>query len=125
MIITRRYVGWVEDRRLELTHEDYALRKKRQEERWNGQLSPAMFPWHYAFVKHLRKCPFCRGTPYILATWDTENGYDYKIQCPHDCGLINCGDWYRQLSRAGLDWNYRVMEAVDGLHRHCPHRWEE
>lgn len=122
MIITRRYVGYVEDRHLELTLNDIALRDKRRKDRQDGQFRPSLLPWHDSFVKHLDKCPYCGEPPYILASWRPENGYCYKIQCPNDCHLINCGDWYHQLSRAGLDWNYRALEAAGGPHKHCPHR---
>ena len=119
LTVTRRYVGWVEDRRLELTLEDYELRNKRREEKHG--YAPALLPWHEKFVQRLKPCPYCLETPYINATWQEEDGYDYKIQCPNDCGMINCGDWYNQLSRAGLDWNYRAQEAAGGPHKHCPH----
>ena len=122
MTITRRYVGYVEDRRLELTYEDVMLRKKRRKVRQDGEIYPSLLPWHDSFVKHLDKCPYCGELPYIVATWRPEDGYDYKMQCKHDCHMINCGDWYHQLSRAGLDWNYRALEAAGGPHKHCPHR---
>ena len=121
LIVTRRYVGWVTEQRLELTHEDYVLRTKRRKEKQDGQVFPSLLPWHDSFVKRLDKCPRCGKLPYIAATWRPDEGYDYKIQCPNDCGLINCGDWYGQLSRAGLDWNYRAREAAGAPHRHCPH----
>lgn len=122
LILERRYVGWVTERRLILTHEDYELRRQRRERKQNGEIDPALLTWHYSFLYHLEKCPYCGLPPYINATWEPKKGYDYKIQCSCDAGLINCGDWYRQLSRAGLDWNYRAREAAGGPHKHCPHR---
>ena len=44
LTVTRRYVGWVEERRLELTLEDYELRNKRREEKHG--YDPALLPWH-------------------------------------------------------------------------------
>jgi hypothetical protein len=110
-------VNW----RLELTHEDYLLREKRRQERQDGELAPSLLPWHESFVKRLSKCPLCGEMPRINAMWRPKYGYSYKIECPNDCGMINCGDWYDQLSRAGLDWNYRTQEAAGMPHKHCPH----
>lgn len=120
-VITRRYVGWVTESRLELTNADYEKRRKRKEKRQNEEYDPVLFPWHYAILRRLDKCPYCGETPYLSATWRPDKGYDYKIQCPNDCATINCGDWYGQLSRAGLDWNYRAREAAGAPHKHCPH----
>ncbi|MBR3740592.1 MAG: hypothetical protein IKN04_09040 [Clostridia bacterium] len=118
LIVTRRYV---EERRLELSIEDLALRNKRLREKANGELKPSLLPWHHTFVKRLDQCPCCKAHPYIRALWNPEEGYEYKILCPNSCRTINCGDWYHQLSRAGLDWNYRAQEAAGWPHKHCPH----
>ena len=122
LIITRRYVGWVEERHLRLTHEDFELREKRRKDKQDGEISPSLLPWHDAFVKRLDRCPHCGELPHVTAIWDPKSEYHYKMQCPNDCHMINCGDWYDQLSRAGLSWNYRVLEAAGGPHKHCPHR---
>ena len=122
MVITRRYVGWVEDRRLELTTDDFVLREKRRAAKHDDGFEPRIFGWQKRFVEHLEPCPYCGKKPRFGCTWDKRRGYDYKLVCC-ERGMLNCGDWYPQLSRAGLDWNFRVREARGEQHRHCPH-WD-
>ena len=120
MVITRRYVGWVEDRRLELTTDDLALREKRRAAKYGEGFRPRIFGWQTRFMEHLEPCPFCGKKPRCNCTWDEDDGYDYKLMCC-DEGMLGCGDWYNQLSRAGLDWNFRVRLARGGPRRFCPH----
>lgn len=120
MVITRRYVGWVEDRRLELTVDDFALREKRRAAKYDDGCRPRLFGWQKRFLEHLEPCPYCGKKPRFQCIWDEDDGYDYKIVCCEQ-GMINCGDWYPQLSRAGLDWNFRVRMERGGPHKHCPH----
>ena len=122
MVITRRYVGWVEERKLVLTPEDFALREKRRAAKYDDPLIPRILGWQRRFMKHLEPCPYCGEKPRCGCIWDERRGYDYKLVCCEK-GMLNCGDWYPQLSRAGLDWNFRVREARGEKHRHCPH-WE-
>ena len=122
--VTRRFVGWEVTRRLVLTNEDYALREKRRESRQEDALNPRIFGWHRRFVNHLEPCPYCGKQPLVNCIWKPDEGYSYKLVCngyPH--GMLECGDWYEQLSRAGLDWNYRVRHERGEPLRHCPH-WE-
>lgn len=112
--ITRR---WVEDRRLILTAED--LKKHDERLMRNNGTFPAILGWHRRFTKRLEKCPYCGKAPRLLSGWRPEYGFDYKYVC--DEGDLHCGDWYSQLSRAGLDWNYRVRETQGEWHRHVPH----
>lgn len=100
MIITQR---WVTERRLELTDEDWVLRNERDKRRRAKPL-----PYMLAFTRHLEPCPFCGNAPKINSLWNDKSGFfSIKLNCYHG-SIIDCGDWYRQLSRAGLDWNYRV-----------------
>ena len=122
MVITRRYVGWVEERKLVLTPEDFALSEKRRAAKYDDPLIPRILGWQRRFMKHLEPCPYCGEKPRCGCIWDERRGYNYKLVCCEK-GMLNCGDWYPQLSRAGLDWNFRVREARGEQHRHCPH-WE-
>lgn len=119
LVTTRR---WVVETRLELTDEDLAIREKRRKARYEEGLSPRIFRWQKNFMNHLEPCPYCGEKPRCGCIWDERRGYNYKLVCCEK-GMLNCGDWYPQLSRAGLDWNFRVREARGEQHRHCPH-WE-
>jgi len=114
IVITRR---WVVERHLELSIEDVQKREERQER--DCGTFPAIFGWHRRFTEHLEKCPHCGRSPQLMSRWCPKWGFDYKYIC--DEGYMDCGDHYPQLSRAGLDWNYRVREAKGGPHRHAPH----
>lgn len=120
MVITRRYVGWVEERKLALAPEDFALREKRRAAKHGDDYAPRIFGWQKRFVEHLESCPYCGKKPICGCIWDERRGYDYKLVCCEK-GMLNCGDWYPQLSRAGLDWNFRVRIARGEQYRHCPH----
>ena len=120
MVITRRYVGWVEERKLVLTPDDFALREKRRAAKYDDPLSPRILGWQKRFTEHLEPCPHCGKKPRCGCIWDERRGYNYKLVCCEK-GMLNCGDWYPQLSRAGLDWNFRVREARGAKHRFCPH----
>lgn len=122
MVITRRYVGWVEERKLVLTPEDFALREKRRAAKYDDPLIPRILGWQRRFMKHLEPCPYCGEKPRCGCIWDERRGYNYKLVCCEK-GMLNCGDWYPQLSRAGLDWNFRVRETHGEQRRYCPH-WE-
>ena len=113
--ITRR---WVEERRLVLTIEDIQKSNERLI-RKNGMFTTTL-GWHKRFTKRLERCPYCGRTPRLLSGWRPEYGFSYKYVC--DEGDMNCGDWYYQLSRAGLDWNYRVREKYGECNRPVPHR---
>ena len=122
MIITQRYIGWVMEKHLELTAADYALREKRQAERYDAGFTPRILGWQKRVMQHLEPCPDCGKQPYCNCTWREKDGYNYKLMC--DCypqGMLECGDWYRQLSRAGLDWNFRVRHEKGEPHKFCPH----
>ena len=117
--VTRR---WVVERRLVLDDQDYVKRIQRREQRQEEAIQPALFAWHEAFTKRLEKCPHCGRTPELSATWDVKRGYSYKYVCSsYHRGILDCGDWYPQLSRAGLDWNYRVWREKGMPYKHCPH----
>ena len=118
IVITRR---WVVERKLELTIEDVALREKRRAAKCGDGLDPHIFGWQKRFMGHLESCPYCGKKPICGCTWDKKRGYDYKLVCCEK-GILNCGDWYPQLSRAGLDWNYRVRIVNGEPYRHAPHR---
>lgn len=110
----------VKHRMLKLSDSDILLREKRRKAKSAGELFPELLSWHYSFVKHLEHCPYCGGLPRISAVWDSKNGYEYKMRCC-ESGLLGCGDWYPQLSRAGLDWNYRVRLENGEPYKYCPH----
>ena len=118
IVTTRR---WVVERKLELTLEDVALREKRRAAKFGDGLDPHIFGWQKRFMEHLESCPYCGKKPICGCTWDKKRGYDYKLVCCEK-GMLNCGDWYPQLSRAGLDWNYRVRIVKGEPYRHAPHR---
>ena len=112
--VTRR---WVVERHLVLDNLDFAKQKQRREQRKEA----ALLPWHQSFSKRLEKCPYCGKTPYLSAIWfQEEYSYKYHCGCYHK-GMLDCGDWYKQLSRAGLDWNYRVRMEKGMPYKHCPH----
>lgn len=112
---------------LELTAEDVKKREQRRESKSYGEIEPRRFAWHEGFRQKLKKCPYCGELPRLAAIWTPDDGYDYKFQCDYlidghekDMG---CGDWYNSLARAGLSWNYRVMEVQGGprrIVRHIP-----
>lgn len=122
IVITRRWVGWEITRRLELTDADYALREKRRKDKKDGEYEPRVLGWQERFMRHLEPCPYCGKQPHCNCTWNARDGYDYKLMC--DCypnGMLDCGDWYHQLSRAGLDWNFRVRIERGEPRKVCPH----
>lgn len=118
--ITRR---WVEEKRLILTDADWKLREERRERKQESEIGAKPLPYMEAFVRHLEKCPFCGKTPKIQALMNG-SGHYYSIKltcCEKD--MLNCGDWYKQLSRAGLDWNYRVRHQRGEPLKTVPHRY--
>lgn len=103
LIITRR---WVTERRLILSDEDWKLHDERQERKKGYDVEP--LPYMVAFTRHLEPCPFCGNAPRISTLWKDRRGYyTFKLTCCEK-DYLNCGDWYTQLSRAALSWNYRV-----------------
>ena len=110
----------VEHRVLTLSNSDVLLREKRRKAKSESEISPDLLDWHRSFVKRLERCPYCGNFPRIGAIWDSDTGYEYKMRCCEE-GMLGCGDWYPQLSRAGLDWNYRVRIENGGAYKHCPH----
>lgn len=114
-------------KRLELTKEDLQLRAWRRATKSKEELHPNLFDWHRGFAARLKKCPNCGETPQMACIWTEDRGYSYKFWCGfHDKKrngdtALQCGDWYYSLSRAGLDWNYRVAEATGWPHRIVRH----
>lgn len=125
MVITQRLIT---ERRLELTEADWAKRNERLER--NRPWTAIPLPYMTAFTNHLEPCPFCGGAPKINSLWNERSGfYSIKLDCRH-YSMVDCGDWYRQLSRAGLDWNYRVRHQRGEPLKIAPHfykgeRWHD
>ncbi|MBR7189197.1 MAG: hypothetical protein IKD53_11675 [Clostridia bacterium] len=120
LIITRR---WVEERQLILTDEDWKLHDERQRRRQKAEIGARPLPYMEAFTRQLEPCPFCGQAPRISALWKDKVGF-YSIKlgcCLKNC--LDCGDWYKQLSRAGLDWNYRVRHQQGKQLKSVPHRY--
>lgn len=110
---------------LDLTAEDYQKREERRRRRYDSRVDLKLFSWQRRFTEKLLKCPYCGDTPRLGCIWDPKRGFCYKFYCDfsvngHDCDM-GCGDWYDSLSRAGLSWNYRVLEAQGGPHKHVRH----
>jgi len=111
---------WVVEKRLVLDDGDFVKQKQRR--KWRQET--ALLQWHKSFSKRLEKCPYCGKVPYLSAFW-FQNQYSYKYNCGcYHKGMLDCGDWYGQLSRAGLDWNYRVRMEKGMPYKHCPHQEE-
>lgn len=110
---------WDEERHLVLSIEDVRLSERRRRKRQDSECHPVLLGWQHCFTKKLDKCPYCGKAPRLLALWRPEYGWDYKYVCSD--GYLDCGDWYEQLSRAGLDWNYRVRETQGAPHKHVRH----
>lgn len=108
----------------ELTSEDIQKQTTRRKRRFDSWRSPQLLPWQKRFAERLMKCPYCGKAPHLNCIWSPTDGFDYKFSCGfgkehhRDMG---CGDWYTSLSRAGLSWNYRVLEAKGGPHRIVRH----
>lgn len=122
-------MGWIRTETvirqyLELTLEDCQKREERRKRNYDSRVDPKMFSWQARFAERLLKCPYCGETPQLGCTWHPERGFEYKFYCDfgkkHDRDM-GCGDWYDSLSRAGLSWNYRVLEAQGGPHKHVRH----
>lgn len=114
---------WVEESHLELTDEDWKLRDERRDRRHQCAFRATPTPHMRAFVQHLEKCPVCGREPRICGLWKDRYGfYSIKLMCCMENGL-DCGDWYEQLSRAGLDWNYRVRHQRGEALKAVPHRY--
>ena len=114
---------WVEESHLELTDEDWKLRDERRDRRHQSEFCAVPTPHMRAFIRHLEKCPVCGQAPRINSLWNDRHGfYSIKLVCCMENGL-DCGDWYAQLSRAGLDWNYRVRHQRGEALKVVPHRY--
>ena len=116
-------VRWVTERELVLTDEDWKLHDERQERKCSYGVKP--LPYMVAFTHHLKPCPHCGNAPRISSLWNSKSGfYSIKLGCCMKNSL-DCGDWYRQLSRAGLDWNYRVRHQYGEPLKTVPHYHEK
>ena len=116
IIVVRR---WVEERRLELTDEDWSLREERDKRRRPYTAKPMRYM--LAFTRHLEPCPYCGNAPKINSLWNAKSGFNsIKLVCCRE-NTLDCGDWYKQLSRAGLDWNYRVRHQRGEPLKSVPH----
>ena len=112
---------WVEERRIELTDEDWRLHEERREQKYRMETYAKPVPYMEAFTRHLEVCPYCGKAPRIHGLWKDRHGfYCIKLTCCMENGL-DCGDWYKQLSRAGLDWNYRVRHQRGEPLKSVPH----
>ena len=112
---------WVEERRIELTDEDWRLHEERREQKYRMETYAKPVPYMEAFIRHLEVCPYCGKAPRIHGLWKDRHGfYSIKLTCCMENGL-DCGDWYKQLSRAGLDWNYRVRHQRGEPLKSVPH----
>lgn len=108
-------------RRLLLDNRDYALHAERSRRKSQRELHPAILPWHERFAARLDPCPYCGEQPRYNVIFDDEDGYEYKFNCCEKGGL-GCGDWYPQLSRAGLSWNVRARHEKGEPYRIVPHK---
>lgn len=118
LVIVRR---WVEERHIEFTREDLELHDARREQKSQMEICPKPLPYMEAFTRHLEVCPYCGKAPRIHGLWKDKRGfYSIKLTCCMENDL-ECGDWYKQLSRAGLDWNYRVRHQRGEPLKSVPH----
>ena len=95
----------IEINELILTEDDY--RKQRERRALLHDIDNPLLGWQRRFTTRLKKCPKCGSSPKLLAYWVPERGWECKYVCG-GCPNMACGDWYYQLSRAGLDWNRRT-----------------